>query len=633
MIIRGGEKETMSYRSSWLALVWAGLSLVVTVPKVRAAEVLPVSEVRPGMKGIGRTVFEDNKLEEFQVTIIGVLENIGPKQSMILARLDGGPLANTGVIAGMSGSPVYIDGKLVGAVAYGFPFSKETIAGITPIGEMIETTRVDTPRSAATKFLPVRPRGASALHFPIDRQSLIASLTRPALPSIVPHGAAAAALPTGLSGAALAPLPVPMVFSGVDGAAFDWARGVFSRLGFAPVAGSGRAKAPAAPSAPAAAKSAPPLVPGGALGVSLVEGDMDISVTGTVTEVQGDRVYAFGHPFYNLGPTQFPMRAAYVYSVFPSLYESWKISVPVGPVVGTLEQDRASAVAGRLGAPPRMIPISVKVATARGQDHEYSFRMVDDELFSPILAYVSLLSVLESSERALGSSTINVQGEVTLDNDSTVEVEDMFVDEQPAQQASALLAAPIAYLMSNDFEPVKIQKLDVSVTAYETTQSAVLERAWVERTGPLRPGSNVSVNVLFRSYRGDMLSETVPLAIPKNARPGTYTLLLADAPTLTTIEQQEMKQSFIPKDLDQLIRAINGLRRNNHLYLRLIQPEPGAIVAGEFLQALPTSVLSVMGTAQGDGVVPLQTAAIWEHDLHTDYAISGTRSLTLTIER
>jgi hypothetical protein len=621
----------MPYRPSWVTLVVAGC-LFFCAPLIHAVEVLPVSDLRPGMKGVGRTVFEDDKLEEFQVTIIGVLENIGPKQSMILARLDGGPLANTGVIAGMSGSPVYVDGKLVGAVAYGFPFSKETIAGITPIGEMIETTRVDTPRSAATKFLPVRPRGASALRFPIDRQSLIASLTRPSLPPIVPRGAAAAALPPGLSGATLAPLPMPMVFSGVDGAAFEWARGVFSRLGFAPVAGTGRGSAPAKPAAPAA-PSAPPLAPGSALGVSLVEGDMDISVTGTVTDVQGDRVYAFGHPFYNLGPTQFPMRAAHVYSVFPSLYESWKISVPTGPVVGTLEQDRAAAVAGRLGPAPRMIPISIKVATARGQDHEYSFRMVDDELFSPILAYVSLLSVLQSSERALGSATINVQGEVTLDDDSTVEVEDMFVDEQPAQQASALLAAPVAYLMSNDFEPVKIKKLDVSVTSYETTQSAVLERAWVERTGPLRPGSTASVNLLFRSYRGDMLSETVPLAIPKNARPGTYTLLLADAPTLTAIEQQEMKQTFIPKDLDQLIRAINGLRRNSHLYLRLIQPEAGAIVNGEFLQALPASVLAVMGTAQGDGVVPLQTAAIWEHDLHTDYAISGSRSLTLTIER
>jgi SpoIVB peptidase S55 len=614
-----------SRRSSPVLLLVLGAILSTTAAP--AAEIFPLSEVRPGMKGVGRTVFEAGKLEEFQVTIIGVLENIGPKQSMILARLEGGPLANTGVIAGMSGSPVYIDGKLLGAVAYGFPFSKETIGGITPIGEMIESTRVDTPRAAVTRFLPGRPRGALALRFPLDRRSLIASLQRPPLPMIVPSGPAAAALPSRLSGLPLTPLPMPMVFSGMDPQAFDWARGIFSGLGFAPVAGSAKGAAVAELPAPA-------FVPGGALGLSLIEGDMDVSVTGTITEVLGDRVYAFGHPFYNLGPTQLPMRSAYVYSVFPSLYESWKISMPVGPVVGTIEQDRAAAVAGHLGKAPRMIPITVKIATARGPERQFSFRMVDDELFSPLLAYVSLLSVLQASERALGTSTIGVQGEVTLDDERSVQVEDIFVDEQPAQQASALLAAPLAYLMSNDFESVKVSKLDVSVTSYETNQSALLERAWVERTGPIRAGSEVAVNLLFRSYRGDALSETVPMTIPTNARPGNYTLLLADATTVTTLDQQEMKQVFNPKDLDQLVRAINGLRRSNHVYLRLLQAQAGAIVAGEYLPALPPSVLSVMGAAQGsEGVVPLHTAAIWEHDLHTDYAISGTKSLTLTIER
>ena len=195
------------------------------------------------------------------------------------------------------------------------------------------------------------------------------------------------------------------------------------------------------------------------------------------------------------------------------------------------------------------------------------------------------------------------------------------------------MAAPLAYLMSNDFEPVKVEKLDVSVTSYETNQSATLERAWVERTGPVRAGSDVEVKLLFRTYRGDTVSETVPLKLPANARPGTYSLVIADAPTLTTMEQREMRQNFLPNDLDQLIRAINSLRSNNHLYLRLLRADDGAIVAGEFLQSLPPSVLSVMGTAQGDNVLPTRTASVWEHDLHTDYAIAGSRTLTLALER
>jgi len=254
-------------------------------------------------------------------------------------------------------------------------------------------------------------------------------------------------------------------------------------------------------------------------------------------------------------------------------------------------------------------------------------------MFSPVLAYLSVDSVLQATERAMGTSTISLTGTVSLSDGRSVEIEDIFADEQPAQSASLLMAAPVAYLLSNDFEPVSIEKLDVAVTSYETNQSAALERAWVERTGPIRAGSEVSVNLLFRSYRGDMLSESVPMKIPSNARPGTYTLLLADAPTLTALEQQEMRQAFIPKDLDQLIRAINGLRRNNHLYLRLLQPSGGAIVAGELLESLSPSVLSVMGTAQGDDVAPMRTAALWEYDLQTEYAISGTRSLTLTVDR
>ena len=377
----------------------------------------------------------------------------------------------------------------------------------------------------------------------------------------------------------------------------------------------------------------PDLQPGGAVGISLIEGDMDLSATGTVTHIDNGRVYAFGHPFYNLGPTQFPMHKAFVHTVFPNLYVSSKVASPVEAAVGTIDQDRLTAVAGRIGKAPRMIPISVTLETSRGQQRKYAFRMVDDELFSPLLAYVSMLSVLQANERAFGTATIHLEAQLTLKDGRTVDLEDVFADDQPAAEAAALVAAPLAYLLSNDFEPVNVEKVDVVASSYETNQSAVLERAWVERTGPVRGGSTVNLKLLLRTYRGDVVEESVPFTLPTNARPGAYTLLVADAPTLTVMEQREMRQSFLPKDLDQLIRAINALRHNNHVYLRLLRAEEGAIVGGEFLQSLPPSVLSVMGTAQGDDVVPTRTASIWEHDLPTDYAISGSRTLTLTLER
>src|SRR5687767_12529255 len=247
-------------RVSLLAIV-SGLAFATAAPAAPIA-ILPLEDIRPGMVGVGRTVFEGSRIDEFKVEIIGVMENVSPRQSMILARLEGGPLEKTGVIAGMSGSPVYIDGRLLGAVAYGFPFSKETIAGITPIGEMIDVTRTGSPRASSARF-PVR--AGAPLQAPLDRNALMDALKRP-IPAVgLSPAALRGSLPGHLSGQSLTPLSVPLVFSGFDPATFDWAKGVFSGMGFSPVMGTG--KAANFPGGPL-----PDLTPGGPVGVTLIEG-------------------------------------------------------------------------------------------------------------------------------------------------------------------------------------------------------------------------------------------------------------------------------------------------------------------------------------------------------------------------
>jgi hypothetical protein len=572
------------------------------------------------MTGTGRTVFEGTRIDEFSVEILGVLENaLGPKHSVILARLAGGPLAKTGVIAGMSGSPVFIDGKLVGAVAYSFPFGKEPIAGITPIEDMIAATTTQAPRAVSTRF--PKPL-ANAVAFPLDRDALIAVFQRP-ISTISLEGAS---VPAGLAGGTLSPLALPLVFSGFERATFDWARPLFAGLGFVPMAGgaSGGTTAPIA---------LPDLAPGGPIGISLIEGDLDLSVTGTVTHIDGDRVYAFGHPFYNLGPTQFPMKKAYVYSVYPSVQQSWKIAAALDPV-GTMEQDRTTAIAGRTGRTPRMIPVDIELASSRGDARAFHYRIVEDELFSPALAYVSLLSVLQGNERAFGTASVRVEGRLTLEGGRTIRVDDLFAERQPSLQAAGLVAAPLAFLMANDFQKVTVTGLSVKVSSFETNKSASLERAWVERTGPLRPGTTIPVKVALRTYRGEAKVLTLPLTIPPSAPAGTYSLLVSDAQGLTSLEQRELRQPFNPKDLDQLIKAINGLRRSNRVYVRLMRPGDGAVVAGEYLPALPSSVMSVLGTAeQGNAVVPIRTATVADAETTTDYAVSGSRLLSLAVER
>ena len=586
-----------------------------------AAEIFPFADVKPGMTGIGRTVFEGSRVEEFRVRVVGVMENaLGPKQGLILCRLEGGPLEKTGVIAGMSGSPVYIDGKLLGAVAYSYPFAKETIAGITPIGEMIEATHLATPRAASARFAP--HFGAGGPTEPLDREAMVAALQRP-LRAVFPGPALLRA--TGdPNSSALVPLALPLVFSGFDPATFEWARGVFAPLGFTPVMGTSRSGLPNEP--------LPDLEPGGAVGISLIEGDLDMSVTGTITHIEDGRVYAFGHPFYNLGPIQFPMKKAYVYSVFPSLYQSWKISTATD-AVGTVDQDRTTAVAGRLGAAPPMIPVEVRFKGSRGGERRFSFRIVEDELFSPVLAYVSLLSVLQGNERAFGTSTVRVDARLGLSGGREVRIQDLFTENQPSQQAAALVAAPLSYLLNNDLEKVRVEKLDLEVSSLETVQSADISRVWVEREGPLRPGSAAKLKVQLKTWRRETITQDVSLAVPRSARPGTYTLLVGDASTLNTAEQRELRKSFVPRDLDQLVRAINGLRKSHHVYARLTRAEDGALVAGEYLPSLPSSVLSVLGSEAGSGVVPLRTASVWDFDLATDYVVTGSRALSLVIER
>jgi hypothetical protein len=605
-----------------LAPVTALAPGAVLAADTSAAGILPLSEVRPGMEGVGRTVFEGATIESFGVHVLGVLDNaIGPRQSLILARLEGGPLARTGVIAGMSGSPVFVNGRLMGAVSYAFPFGKEPIAGITPIEEMIEETSRETPRAASTRL---RPAGLSgALAAPLDRGAVAAAFARP-VRSLVPGDFPGEALPPGFAGATLSPLALPLVFSGFDPDTFAWARGVFSSLGFAPVMGGGSGASPGV---------VPDLAPGAAVGVSLVEGDLDLSVNGTVTYIDHDRLYAFGHPFYNLGPTQFPLTKAWVHSIFPSLQVSWKIASALD-AVGTLDQDRTTAVSGRLGPLPRMVAVEVKLRSARAAERVFRFRVVEDELLTPLVSYVSLLSVLQSHERAFGAATLRLEARLTLAGGREVRVEDVLATDQPAQQAAAILAGPLALIVGNDFEKVAIERIEVSVDAVESREAATLVRAWVDAPLPLRPGSVAPVKVQLRTRRGETLTETLSVAIPASATGGSYTLLLADARTMDAVEQREMRQAFAPRDMDQLVKALNKLRAGNRIYARLTRPAAGAIVGGEYLPALPGSVLSVLNSSdQGTSVVPLPAAAVWTGELRAPRAVSGWRQLNVPVER
>jgi len=584
--------------------------------------IFPLEDVKPGMRGVGRTVFANQKLETFEVEIIGALENSAPRQTMIMARLTGGPLANTGVIAGMSGSPVYIDGKLLGAVAFGFGFSKEAIAGITPYAEMTGFSRMNdillrasaSPESDILRPIPLRMSG---LPLPIDAATLISKFTS-ALDAVGTNAKSSAGV------AGLSPLPIPLSVSGLSGSAFDVAKGLFSKMGFTPLQVPAKGVAPG---------PLPPLEAGGPVAVSLIQGDFDFSATGTVTHIDKDAVYAFGHPFFGIGPIDFPMRRAWVYDVFPSLNQSFKIA-SAHDTIGRFQQDRATGISGKLGAGPRMIPVKVSLQNRPGQKQDYSFSVVQDDLFTPLTVYASVLSVLQGQERVAGPSTVTLDATVNFTSIPALRLQDQFADGQPGAMAAGLVGSAISFVMNNEFRRVSLESVTVNLTAKEAQETAVIDRAWLERDGPVRPGATVPMKVALRTFRGEEVVVAIPVEVPLGTAPGRYAIFVSDGAGLSQAEQREMRQAFIPRNLDQIVRAVNSIRKSTQIYVRLQRFEEGAAVSGTLLPGLPPSMMQVLGASEGgEPVVRTATTVVWDGEKAVDFSVRGARFLALQIER
>jgi hypothetical protein len=594
---------------------------------------MPIEEIRPGMTGVGRTVFEGTELKDFKVHILGVLRNVqGPRHDLILARLEGGPLAESGVAQGMSGSPVYIDGRLIGAVSYSIgAFPKEPIAGITPIGEMKNATPL--PRRRATE--------QARLELPITREGLAAALAS-ASSRLAPFARRPADVQTiGLPAATgaelgpmLRPISTPLLMGGFESDTVDLIAGAFRDAGFTPVVTGLGGRGPTPAAAPG------PLREGDAIGVSLASGDIDMGATGTITHIDGDRVYAFGHPLYNLGPTEFPLTRAYVHAVLPSLMTSFKIS-SMGDTIGTMRQDRATAIAGTLGTGPALVPMTVTLqrspegsSAEGGQDTEkrtFKYQLVNDQMFTPLIAYVAMFNTLSSYERQFGASTSAIKSRARIKGHGDLSVEDVFTGDSAMLGASTAIAGPLTMLLANDLEPVTVEGLEIAVTSSEVPRSVTIERVWLDEIRP-RAGRATALKILTKSYRGDEKISTVAIDIPSNAS-GRLSILVSDGRQLNAMEQRDVKRSLEPQSVAQMVRLLNDTRRNNRVYIRLLTGTPGAVVNGEAMAALPPSVLAVLESDRNGGsFTPIRSATLGEWELPMDSAIRGSRLLTLEVD-
>ena len=571
-----------------------------------APQTLPFSEVRPGMKGTGRTVFHGETVESFDVEVVGLLPNIGPGQNLILGRCTGGPLAQTGILAGMSGSPVTIDGKLVGAIAYSWGFAKDAIAGITPIEEMLAVGARDGPSLRKARPSGSIPWDDTLRHLRVPTELGSFFVSRLARFATTPAGASAT---------------IPLAVSGIDPSGLSRIAPELARAGFLPVQSGGAGRKTAATEA---------MQPGSAVGVQLVRGDVDMTATGTVTWVDGDALYAFGHPLYGLGDIDMPLTAARVETLLPSLEQSAKIAIPLNQA-GAFRQDRASAIFGRIGANPTMLPVRLQMSDGAGLRKTYAFDLVDDPLLSPVLLYVAMNGVMGTIERTLGSATVRLRegSVIKVDGSTDIRLDNLFAGDGATTDASGLSAFLLYLVMNNEWSTPHVAGINLIVDYDREPKTATVRRVTLDRYR-VKAGSSVTARILVAPYRGPERSYTREIEIPEETAPGPLILQIGDAAAINRVEDAD--GPVVPRNLEQLVTLVNRLRRNDHLYILASRADNGVFLGGARLPNLPPSITSILTRPRSFGnytFVPER--GVLETDLPADGAVDGYVRLNVEV--
>lgn len=579
-----------------------------------SAPVYPLGQIKAGLKGKARSVFLGNTVEEFDVEILGLVTNPNPKRTIIIARLSGHPaLAGSGVIAGMSGSPVYIDGKIVGAIAYGFPFSKEPIAGITPIGEML-----------ALAAEPAKPGGVSPPAVPFTTNMTVDDLLAAQRPILESRPAFAG------QEAALTPLRVPLLFAGFQARSLDKARALFGPLGFQPAL----AGAQQAAEKPLAVDLS--LREGDAVALQLITGDLDVSAIGTATFVDGDKVLAFGHPLFNLGPVGYGMAKAKVITIVPTLDNPYKMAVAGSPI-GSFAQDRTAGILGFLGRAPKTVPLNVNLIGDGGTLREFKLNVVTDKLLTPLLMNMAVSAILTGENRSLGDLTLEFQGDLYLDNGQSVHLEDMFSGnlDAAATDLSGLTTAVAYYLTNNEFGDVGLHRIDLNVRVIEQIKRAQLERVWLDKY-EASPGESISIRVYYRGYRGETQMEEVPFSAPRLPAGTDFQLIVGDAGSMAQIEAGQYRaQGVVPRSLPQLIRLLGNLRKHNRIYFKILAAKPGLFLRGEEWPNLPPGLKSMFLSPRASASSPteLNTSTLTEYQMPVPFVFNGLAVVPVRIRK
>ena len=577
-------------------------------PAQTAQPTIAIDQIHAGMRGVAYTVFEGVKPESMDVEVLGVLRNVnGPKGDIILVRLHGTKVEYTGVVAGMSGSPVYLDGKLAGALAFRIgEFSKEPIAGVTPIASMLEINALD--RSPAEEAAAARPAVSNA-----------------AGKTAAPGDAVTLGNSTQDYANYLKPIETPLVFNGFSEDAVRRFAPEFASAGIVPVMGAG---------AVSNDKQPEPLEPGSAVSAILVRGDMDIAATCTVTYIDPQRLLACGHPLLQFGSVDLPMNKAQVLATLASPMNAFKI-VNTTEEAGVFVQDRHTGIMGVFNKQPEMIPVTLTI-NGGAQRKEFHYEVLNNPRLSPVAIMATVFNALHGVNEYGEEITYSLSGSINVKGFPEVALKNMFAPSENGQpaamQAALTLGDRFGRIYDNAYNTPAVQSVKLDFDLVRERRWARLESARTDVT-EARPGDQVMVETVLAPYRGERVVQSIAVRIPTSASKGTLRILVSDGETLDRVGR--MNPAFGRKlDLASTIALLNKEHSNNRVYVSLLEADPEARVADKVMPTLPISVMNVMEGMRGNQemIVSSESSVDETATAPLDYVVSGAQLLTITVK-
>lgn len=635
----------MSYRRLWIAFALVAListfrPAIASSPKTYIdpadlKQITLLKDIRPGMKGYGRSVFVGTKADRFEVTVLGVLKKAYFGNDLILVKLNGGPMTGRGanLIEGMSGSPIYINGKIAGAFAFGYPFGKEPIGMVTPIEYMLDAWDPRLPSKPSSFY----PTSTMDLEKPI-------AVGGKSYGKVSIDFSGQSPQPSSGDTLTFRPLATPLMVSGMSEHALAYLTEALKPLNIRPVAGPGLASDKS--------KVNVDIQPGSAVGCSFVTGDVDMTGVGTVTYRRGNRILAFGHPMMSnplmngLGALNAPLTTAYIYDVYPSLQVSMKIAAPI-KTIGTVFQDRPWAIAGKLGEMPKdMIPVTVHVNDhTRGTTRDFHVQVVNHPLLATSLIASSVGEAIFEMRGNPSDCTAKLGFEVVADEVGSIKRENTFFDPVSVDVASIQeLGQVLNMLQFNPFYPVGVKKVSVNVTLEPKHLTAKLDKIFL-REAKYKPGDTVEVGAVLRPFKGEKITKTVKLQLPKNMPNGRVMIeVMGGSLSRTSMAAPDPSDQGGPMmlspasssspsldNLQQLVKKYLERNKNNELVVRITLPKSVPSIGGEKFSGLPPTIAEAMKSTKVSALDADRDEI--KSVLPTDWVIFGAQRLYITVQK